>query len=143
MNVHLINVSQETVREGQEGQSYLLQGHAPHTVLPTPIRASGAQTEAAVMERVAGWRAWHGRRRLHLHGRDIEQSIAEAGPVVGGVHTQDAPCFTWRRTNDDNKTHLSWKVNTKSHFYKTTAPTCALELPSPHAFSRSGALGAV
>lgn len=65
MNVILTNCSHKIT---QTGQSYLLQSHAPHTVLPTSIGASGAQTEAAVIETVTRWRARHRGRRLHLHG---------------------------------------------------------------------------
>lgn len=78
-------------------QSYPLQGHAPHTVLPAPIRAIGAQTKAAVMETVAWRRARQRRGWLHLHGWDVEQSVAETCPVISGIHTQDAPRFAWRR----------------------------------------------
>lgn len=46
---------------------YLLQSHTPHTVLPTPIRASGAQTKAASMKTVTRWGTRQRRRRLHLH----------------------------------------------------------------------------
>lgn len=77
-------------------EAYLLQSHAPHTVLPTPVRTSGTQTEAAVMEIVARWRARHWGRRLHLHWGDVEQGVAKTRPVVGGVHTQDAPRLTLR-----------------------------------------------
>lgn len=85
----------------KEVLSYLLQSHAPHTVLPTPVRASGAQTEAAVMQTVAGWRARQWGRRLHLHWRDVEQGVAETRPVIGGVHAQDAPRLTWENHNAD------------------------------------------
>lgn len=75
--------------------SNLLQGHAPHTVLPAAVRASGAQTEGTVGEGVAGRRAWQRRRGFHLHGRDVEEGVAEAGPVIRGVDAQDTPCLAW------------------------------------------------
>lgn len=63
------HISDKTSSE--EGQSYLLQSHAPHAVLPASIRASGAQTQTAVMKTMAGRWAGHRWRRLHLHGWDI------------------------------------------------------------------------
>lgn len=46
------------------------------------------------MEAVAGRRAGQRRGGRHLHGGDVEQGVAEARPVVGGVDAEDAPCLT-------------------------------------------------
>lgn len=120
-------------------RSHLLQRHAPDTMLPPSIRAPGAQTEAAVLEAVAGWGAGHRGRRLHLHGRDIEQGVAETRPVVGGIHTQNTPRLTW---NIPGNTFPSSQAMPAPPTH-TANTTCALELACPHALSRRSTLGAV
>lgn len=103
------------------------------------------------MESVTGRRAWQRGGRLHLHGRDVQQGVAEARPVVGGVHTQDAPRLSCgnhssRRLLDG---HLKMKMLSMSNEKQSLcgpdaiSSTCALELASPHAFSRGRTLGAV
>lgn len=70
---------------------YLLQCHAPDAVLPASVGAMGGQALAAAVEQVAGHGAGQWRRRLHLHGRHVQQPVAQARPVVGGVEAHDAP----------------------------------------------------
>lgn len=71
--------------------SYLVQADAPDALLPAPIRPLGAQAFAAGGVVMAGRGAGQRGGRLHRHWGDIEERVAEAGPVVGGLHTEDAP----------------------------------------------------
>ena len=59
-------------------------------MLPAPVGAPRAQAQAAAVEAVAGRGAGQRGGRLHLHGGDVEQGVAEARPVVGGVDAEDA-----------------------------------------------------
>lgn len=60
---------------------------------------------------VAGGRAGQRGGGLHLHGGHVEQGVAEARPVVGGVHTQDAPGLAWRNRSQLFQPQLSLVVN--------------------------------
>ncbi len=48
-----------------------------------------------VFDFMAGFRARHWWRGLHLHGRHVKQGIAETCPVISWVHTQDTSGLTW------------------------------------------------
>lgn len=65
---------------------YLLEAAAPHTVLPAPVRTLGGQAGCAVGQEVTGRGAGQWGRGLHWHRRHIQQRMAEASPVVGGLH---------------------------------------------------------
>lgn len=84
-------------RKGEEGGErmpgwaaglghYLLEAAAPHTVLPAPICTLGGQARCAVGQEVTGRGAGQWRRGLHWHRRHIQQGMAEASPVIGGLH---------------------------------------------------------
>lgn len=74
---------------------YLLEAAAPHTVLPAPICTLGGQAGGAVGEEVTGGRAGQRGRGLHWHRRHIQQRMAEARPVISGLHRQDTASLPW------------------------------------------------
>lgn len=86
---------------------YLLKAAAPHAVLPAPIRALGRQAGCAVGEEVTGRGAGQRRRRLHRHGRHVQQGVAEAGPVIGGLHRQDPARLPWGRPGAGEQSQAS------------------------------------
>lgn len=144
--------------EDKGSRAYPLQGHTPYTVLPTSIRASGAQAQSAIVKSVTWRRARHWWRRLHLHGWDVEQGVAETCPVIGGVYAQDAPRLTCGNVDrclslnafkkaKGNILCISSSIKLREGKFSVSLRhfklTCALELPRPHAFSGGSALRAI
>lgn len=65
---------------------YLLEAAAPDTVLPAPICTLGVQAGGTVGQEVTGGGAGQWGRRFYRHWRHIQQRVAEACPVIGGLH---------------------------------------------------------